>query len=351
MRPWAQSLLLVAILLPIPVLANPFSSLSLIPSGGITATGKTITTLENGDYTHPRFSPDSRYLAFSVVLSEGSTELTEIRVLDLKTLQVKTLLDAKASRDFAVYKSLITGYSWKNDTTLQAAISDGDVNGADLIYDVTNGKLIEKKPLSLTDTGSNQEGKKIDEIAAAFPSIPYAVMANSLANGFKVGDMKYIVQKNYFNQDNHVWYLDVAHKKMIKLVDIPEEWIYSLRGAFAYGQGFVLLVAYGQDAYLVRYREGKLELLDRFPVKNYQQTALRVEYTHGDRVIFQIVTGPSYEMRENYLFVYDKAGLRKVEDVGSIDDLDIDRRGKLVCFSQWRNDKRNLVLKELKDFR
>lgn len=351
MRPWAQSVLLAATLLPLSVSANPFSSLSLIPAGEITATGKTIITLENGDYTHPRFSPDSRYLAFSIVLSEGSTELTEIQVLDLKTLQVKTLLDAKASRDFAVYKSLITGYSWKNGTTLQATISDGDVNGADLIYDVTNGKLVEKKPLSQTDADSNQEGKMIDGIAEAFPSIPYAVMANSLANGFKVGDMKYIVQKNYFNQDNHVWYLDVMHKEMIKLVDIPEEWIYSLRGAFAYGKGFVLLVAYGQEAYLVRYHEGKLELLDRFPVKNYQQTALRVEYTQGDRVMFQIITGPSYEKRENYLFVYGKAGLRKIKDENSIDDLDIDRTGKLVCFSQWRNDKRKLVLKELKDFR
>ncbi len=351
MRLWAQSVLLAASVLPLSVSGNPFSSLSRAPSGEITATGKIIITLENGDYTHPRFSPDSRYLAFSIVLSEGSTELTGIQVLDLKTLQVKTLLDAKASRDFAVYKSLITGYTWKNGTTLQATISDGDVNGADLIYDVTSGKLVEKKTLTQTDSDSNQEGKVIDDIAAAFPSIPYAVMANSLANGFKVGDMRYIVQKNYFNQDNHVWYLDATHKKMIKLVDIPDDWIYSLRGAFAYGNTFVLLVAYGQEANLVRYNDGKLELLDRFPVKNYQQTALRVEYTQGDRVMFQIITGPSYEKRENYLFAYSKVGLRKIRDENSIDDLDIDRSGKLVCFSQWRNDKRKLVLKELKEFR
>jgi hypothetical protein len=351
MRFWAQAALLVAGLSPLSALANPFSSLSPIPAGEITATGKTIITLENGDYARPRFSPDSRYVAFSIELSEGATELTEIQVLDLKTLQVKTMLDANASRAFAVYKSAITGYSWKNGTTLQATISDGDVNGADLIYNVTTGKLVEKKPLARTDADTNQGGTMSDGIAKAFPSVPAAVMANALANGFKVGDQKYVVQKNYFNQDNHVWYLDVTRKEMVKLVDIPEEWIYSLRGAFAYGKSFVLLVAYGPQAYLVRYREGKLELLYRFPVKNYQQTALRVEHAQGDRVMFQIVTGPDYEKRENYLFVYDQAGLRKIKDENSIDDLDIDGTGKLVCFSEWRNNKRQLVLKELKDFR
>ncbi|MHB8621826.1 MAG: hypothetical protein ACYC9J_01065 [Sulfuricaulis sp.] len=351
MKYWVQVALLAASLLPLSVSANPFSSLPLRPTGEITATGKTIFTLKNGDYTHPRFSPDSRYLAFSAEVSAGSTALTEIQVLDLKTLHVQTLLDAKASRDFAIYNSLITGYFWINSTTLQATISDGDVSGADLIYDVTSGKLLEKKPLSQTAAGSDEEGKIIDGIAAAFPSVPYAVMANSLANGFKVGDMKYVVQKNYFNQDNHVWYLDIALKKMTKLVDIPSDWIYSLRGAFAYGQDFVLLVAYNQEAYLVRYHETKLALLARFAVKNYQQTALRVEYTQGDRVLFEVITGPSYEKQENYLFVYRQEGLKKIKDENSFDDLNIDPTGKLVCFSQWLGDKRELVLKELKDFR
>ena len=284
-------------------------------------------------------------------MSEGSAELTEIQVLDLKTRRVKTLLDAKAARDFAVYKSLITGFFWRNSTTLQASISDGDVNGADLIYDVTSGRLIEKKPISFNEDASDREGARIAGMDKAFPSIPGAVLANALANGFKVGDRKYVVQKNYYNQDNNVWYLDAARPEIVKLVNIPEEWIYSLRGAFATGGDFVLLVAYNQDAYLVRYRGERIELLHRFTVKNYQQTGLRVEYAQGDRVLFQIVTGPGYEKRENYLFVYDKAGLRKIRDEKSIDDLDIDHTGKLVCFSLWKGEKRKLVLKELKVFR
>jgi len=337
-------------LLPALAWANPFASLPVQPSGEAEVTGKTVITLKNGDYTHPHFSPDSRYLAFSREFSEGAATLTEIQALDLKTLRAKTLLDAKSSRDFDVYSRLITGFVWKNATTLQATVSDGDVNGANLVYDVPSGKLIDKKPLSATDT-SNHEGNRIDAMAKAFPSIPFDVLANALAGGFKVGDQKYVVQKNYWQQDNNVWYLDATHRQMVKLVDIPADWIYSLRGAFAYGKDFILLVAHDQDAYLARYAGGRLELLYRFTVKNYQQTALRVEFARGDRVLFQVVTGPSYEKRENYLFVYDKAGLKRIKDVGSIDDVDIDDTGRLICLSRWHGEKRELVLKELKDFR
>jgi hypothetical protein len=336
-------------LLPALAWANPFASLPVLPSGQVDATGKTVIALKNGDYLHPHFSPDSRYLAFAREFSEGASVLTEIQALDLGTQRVKTLLDAKSSRDFDVYSRLITGFFWKNGTTLQATVSDGDVNGANLVYDVTSGKLVEKKPLTVGDA-PGREGDRIDAMAEAFPSIPFDVLANALAGGFKVGDRKYVVQKNYWQEDNNVWYLDATSRQMVKLIDIPADWIYSLRGAFAYGKDLILLVAYSHDAYLVRYGGGKLALLYRFAVKNYQQTALRVEYARDDRVLFQVVTGPSYEKRENALFVYDKAGMKKISDVGPIDDVAIDPAGKLICLSRWRGEKRELVLKELKDF-
>ena len=350
MRRWMRPVFVAAALLPALAWADPFASLPVQPSGAAEVTGKTVLTLKDGDYTHPHFSPDSRYLAFAREFSEGAGTLTEIQALDLITLRVKTLLDAKSSRDFDVYSRLITGFFWKNATTLQATVSDGDVNGANLVYDVSSGKLVEKKPLSVNDT-SNREGSRIDAMAQAFPSIPFDVLANALAGGFKVGDDAYVVQKNYWQQDNNVWYLDAPHRQMLKLVDIPADWIYSLRGAFAYGKDFVMLVAYNQAAYLVRYSGGQLALLYRFAVKNYQQTALRVEYRRSDHVLFQIVTGPSYEKRDNVLFVYDKAGLKKIMDVGPIDDVAVDPAGKLIGLSRWQGEKRVLTVKVLKDFR
>jgi len=68
-------------------------------------------------------------------------------------------------------------------------------------------------------------------------------------------------------------------------------------------------------------------------------------------VLFQVVTGPGYEKRENYLFVYGKAGLKRIKDVGAIDDVDVDAAGGLICLSRWHGEKRELVIKELKDFR
>jgi hypothetical protein len=346
-----RSVFMAAGLLPMAVLANPFSALSLRPTAEIPVTGKILTTLQDGDYVLPRFSPDSRYLALSRVVLQGNTELTEIQALDLKTLEVKVLLDAKASLKFAIYKSFVAGFAWMDATTLKAGISDGDVNGVDLIFDVAAGKLVGKKPFSLTDDPSGREEALTPELTAAFPSIPKPVLANALVNGYKVGDKKHIVQKNYWKQDNHIWYLDGERKEMTKLIEIPDEWIYSLRGGLASGKAFILLVAYGQEAWLVRHAGGKMELLHRFAVKNYQQTGLRVEYVRGDRVLFQVSTGPDYEKRENFLFIHDKSGLRKIKETAPIYDLDVDPAGALIGLSQWHGKQRKLVVRELKEFR
>ncbi|MBI5782805.1 MAG: hypothetical protein HZA69_03590 [Gammaproteobacteria bacterium] len=336
---------------PVLLLANPFSALPLTPSGEIPASGKILLTLQDGDYVLPNFSPGSRYLAFARVVLQGATELTEIQALDLKTLEMKMLLDAKAALEFAIYKSFVAGFTWKDATTLMAGISDGDVNGVNLLFDVAAGKLIGKKPFSLANDAPGREEVLTPELTAAFPSIPPPVLANALANGFKVGQKKYVVQKNYWKQDNHVWYLDTERKQISKLVDIPDAWIYSLRGAFASGNAIILLVAYGPDAWLARNAGGKLELLYRFPVKNYQQTGLRVMHARGDRVLFQISTGPDYEKRENLLFAYDKSGLRKIKETAPVYDADVDSDGKLLCLSQWKGDKRRLVVRELGIFR
>ena len=351
MRRWLYMVFMVAGLLPMAALANPFSTLSLHPASEIPASGKILVTLEDGDYVLPHFSPDARYLAFAHVIMQGNTELTEIQALDLKTLKVTTLLDAKASREFAVYKSFVTGFSWKDATLLKAGISDGDVNGVDLIFDVAAGKMIGKKPFSLAGDVAAGRETLTPELAAAYSSIPPPVLANALTNGFKVGDSKYIVQKNYWKQDNHIWYLDAGSRQMTRLVDIPDVWIYSLRGAFASGKDIILLVAYGPEAWLVRHAGGKLELLYRFPVKNYQQTSLHVEHVRGERVLFQVSTGPEYEKRENLLFVYDKSGLRKITETAPIHDLDVDIEGRLLSLSQWKGNHRRLVVRELKDSR
>lgn len=351
MRRWVRSVFWAASAWPVMLLANPFAALSPAPSGEIPASGKVLLTLRDGDYVLPHFSPDARYLAFAHVLLQGTTELTEIQALDLKTLKVTTLLDAQGSREFAIYKSFVANFTWKDATTLKAGISDGDVNGVNLFFDVAAGKLIGKKPFSLTDDAADREEALTPELTAALPSIPPPALANALANGFKVGQRKYIVQKNYWKQDNNIWFLDTERKQISKIVDIPDVWIYSLRGAFASGNAIILLVAYGPDAWLARYSGNRLDLLYRFPVKNYQQTGLRVMHARGDRVLFQVSTGPDYEKRENFLFVYDKAGLKKIRETAPIYDLDVDNEGKLLCLSQWNGKQRKLVVRELKEFR
>ena len=135
LRRWLRSVLLAMSLLPVSAWANPFASLPVLPSGETSATGKTLYTLDDGDYVEPLFSPDSHYLAFAREGSESRAEPMEIEALDLKNLHVKKLLDVLASSEFAAYKSFVAGFVWKTPGTLKASISDGDVNGIDLIFD------------------------------------------------------------------------------------------------------------------------------------------------------------------------------------------------------------------------
>ena len=93
---------------------------------------------------------------------------------------------------------------------------------------------------------------------------------------------------------------------------------------------------------------GKLELLYRFPVKSYQQIGLRVEHALGERVLFQVRTGPDYEKRENLLFVYDKSGLVKIRESAPVYDLDADDTGRLLGLSQWQGNRRRLLVREWK---
>ena len=87
----------------------------------------------------------------------------------------------------------------------------------------------------------------------------------------------------------------LASKQITKLVECPGRCGYTvfearLPRATASSCSWLTV----PDAWLARHAGGKLELLYRIPVKNYQQTGLRVEYVRGDRVLFQVSTGPDY---------------------------------------------------------
>jgi len=351
MQRWVCAVFLAASLLPALAQAGPFSTLTHIPARSVSLGGKTLLVLEDGDYVLPRFSPDSQFLAFSRVVLQGAIELTEIHALDLKSLKVKNLLNAKASLEFAIHKSFVSGFSWLNTTRLQAAVSDGDVNGVNLVFDVAVGRLVEKKSFAQSAPVSKPEKVLTPEQLAAFSSIPEPVLQNAIQSGYEITPKQFVVQKNYWKQDSHIWWLDAEHRKLTKLIELPEDWIYSLRGAFAFDSFKILLLAYGPDAWLMRSNGNRLELLHHLRVQNYQQTALRILHRRADRILFQVITGPEYEKRENRMFVYDQTGLQMVKESAPFFDVDVDRDGKHIALSQWHSQRRKLVVRELSGIR
>lgn len=346
---WLAAAAAAAILLPVGASEENFSSLPIKPVSGIKLLGKTLLVLQDGDYVFPSFSPDSSKLAYSRLVADKDMVLGEVHVLDLATRKPRVLLDARASSKYAVYGSYVSDFNWQADAKLEADILDGDVDMTRVSFDLSTGSIVGEKHFNMIDDPWQQRSDAATkEMVYAFPTIPIKVLLNAIQNGVKVSEKRYVVQKNYFGHDHHIWYLDAARREPVKLVDVPDKWLYSLRGAFAFEQEIVFLVAYGTDGYLLKYANGQLDLLQRFETDKHQRSALHVKHTTKDKVIFLVSTGHGGKP-DNPTFIYNRSGLRQVADLPQLHDITVDNTGRLAGLILWNENKRSLVIKELNE--
>lgn len=325
---------------------DPLAALPSIPAAEISLTGETVARIADGDFVHPAFSPDGSKLAYSGVAVEDGTELTEVLVHDLTTKKRTNLLDSEASRKYAVYKSFVIGVKWKDANTLEAEISDGDVDSTIVSFDVRSGRIVSEEYGEGGDIF--HENLLLDQALAAFPSWRKEVLDNALRNGYSLGEGRFIAQKDYAGEDDHVWLLDVESKQAAALVELPEGWNYSLGGAFAHGETIVFILRKQQEktAHLLAYREGSVSRLAE--VEATSAAWLHVKHASPERVIFLVQANRGYEQGNNPLFVFDGTTAKRVTDIAELYDVAIDPQGKRICYAAWVEGQRHLVVKELR---
>lgn len=316
-----------------------FEALQYHPVKTTPLVGKTIRQLKDGDTLHPAFSPDGRYLAFTRVIDQGKTELTEAGYLNLDTGKTTILLDAKTSKQYAIYSSFIYRIKWTSNTRIEFWVSDGDVNTTVLTYDINQNEKIAQRDLDVEEDMPTIEHETVaTQFAAVFPDIK-SHLSGMLQQGVHVPPDKWVFQKNYAGQDNHVWLIDRKNKTHRVLLELPEEGHSTFRYAIARGNAFLLVVGYKDTVSLVLVDKKGAQIIDRFTTENYQQVDAR-QLGNEKNVYFVVHTGHVRTRNPAHFYRWNKSGIRKLKTGSDFIEADVSDDGKKMAIVSWQGDKR-----------
>ena len=331
----------------------------------------TVLEITDGDFVHPAFSPDGKKLAYSGVVVQENTELTEIFVRELESGETARLLGADKSSGYAVYKSFVIGLEWKDNNTLVAEISDGDVDSTAVTFDVTKRKILSEEFSSEDDRipALSPLGRRAK---ATFTQWPEGVLGSALnqplirigsetgpdagpdvgPDASNVTPVALVVQKRHAGEDDHIWRLDFPTGEITKLMDVPEQPLQRLVGGTAKGDAILFALRQGSQVRFYEYRDGEVTELGKISTKEGGGW-VDVKFAVWSHSIFLLRRHASYERGHNPLFLYDASGLREVEVPGDtkadLYDAAVSPDGNLLCLVLWRDDQRHLLVLELPD--
>ena len=314
--------------------------------------------ITDGDFVHPAFSPDSKRLAYSGVIVRDGTELTEIFVRTLGSGETVRLLDSVKSKDFAVYKSFVIGLEWKDDNTLVAKISDGDVDATIVTFDVNEKRILSTDFSGYDDRGIFESNPVGAQAKATFTDWPASVLGSALNQPFiQLGSEAnednveaLVVQKHHAREDDHIWRLDFATGAITKLMDVSDKPYARLIGGFGYKGSVIFTLQRAAGITIYRSQESSVgQVPEEIAEIEGAETTAWVETKHSswEATFFQVRRHRSYEQGHNPLFLYDASGLREVEAGGDLYGASVSPDGTLLCLVLWRDSQRHLIIQGL----
>jgi len=307
--------------------------------------GKLLSRLDEGDTLHPTFSPDGRYLAFTRVVVRNDIELAETGYRDLHNGKSTILLGADSTSDFAVYKAFVYAILWTDARHVEFSISDGDVDSTIVTFEIPSNKIVAQRSLEAGegDIPSAEHEALAKQFAAAFPEMR-DYLAGTFQQGARVSPGRWVFQKNYANQDNHVWLVDAKASTHRVLVRLPDKgWHYALRGAVAHGNDLVLVLASEGAVYLVSIDGKGARIIDRYEVENYQSVYVDT-LGNAQNPYFVIHTDHVRTRQPARLYKWDQGGIQRLQTGKDIIEADVSRDGRKAALVSWQGDKRIVEL-------
>ena len=314
-------------------LDNPFTTGPPVSETKIS--GAIVTTINNGDFVHPTFSPDGKVLAYSKVLAKSDFENTEVFLHNLGTNKRSVLLNARKAATYATYKAFVSEMKWTSTKRLEVSIGDGDVDSTRLIFDPQRRWLLkerfeggddelETRPLSPV------EQKAYEQARSLFPSFPPEVLDSALrTTALVIPDQGIVLQKNYAGHDFNIWFLDFQNKSVRALIDLPNNSINAFNGGVGFKSAIVLAVSHGTNTYLFLYRDGKINRLGEFNSSGF--SFIEVKHVSSSKVIFLLCTHGMSDRGDNPLFVFDGTQLLRKKEQFELYDAAVDQAGRRIA--------------------
>ena len=331
-------------------LDNPFATFTGAQLTEIKLSGAIVTTINNGDFVHPTFSPDGKILAYANVLVKDEFENTEVFLFDLSTNRRLSLLNSKKAATYATYKAFVTEMKWPSAKRLEVRISDGDVDTTQLIFDPQRRKLLKER----AEGGEEFQNRHLSPDAekayrqarSLFPSVPRELLDNALrSTAFVIPGEGIVLQKNYAGHDYNVWFFDFQNKNARPLINLPDDSRNAFNGGVAFKSAIVLALSHGSKTYLFLYRTGKISRLGEFPSTGF--SFIEVKHVSDSQIIFLLRTRESSVPGDNPLFVFDGTRLLRIKEHSALYDAAVAPDGRRIAYCYWTGDQRHIVVKEI----
>lgn len=334
-------------------LDDPLRSFKTSPVQEVKVSGDVLATIKNGDYVHPTFSPDGKFLAYSKVLVRGNFENTEVLLYNLTTRKTLVLLNSRRAKKYATYKAYVSEMNWTSARRLEVVISDGDVDSTRLTFNPLTRRLLREKHESadVIDTEAPSMSplyKQVRQQALSiFPEFPGNVLDSALINSALVlPDKGIVLQKNYAGHDHDVWFLDFESKSLRRLINVPPDGAHAFRGGLGFGSSIILALSRGSNTYLVLYRYDKIKGLTQIHSTGFAGQ-IEIKHRSSEGIVFLVRAHASYESGDNPLFMFNGERLLQVKEYPALHDAAVDPAGQRIAYCYWEGKQRHIAIKEL----
>ncbi len=312
---------------------------------------------KKNDVHLPRFSPDSRMLAYAVSMPAGEIAFAEIRRYSLSDRKTKVLLPLAETRKMADWGAYPMRIQWTGPNTLTADISNGDDG-----YNVYALKADRTGSLSYESFGAGHDytPPRIDPaLRALVPEWPAPVFENAMQYMVRIRSQGALMQKRYAEQDDHLWWLDLNDKKARIALPEPSDAKLELMEGFAFGSYAVFALRRGDVVTAQRLDgDGRLQEIDGSRVQtDIGPDAIGTGVGAVDqRRCSESVCWAAYRIRRDdrmdiRILRMDRDGRATLlEPIAGLEDFDVSPDFKRLAVAVVRDDKRTIKLLDIAAF-
>ena len=319
------------------------------------------TEIEVRDKKHdvflPRFSPDSRALAYAVMVPEGDVAVAEIRRYGLADKKTKTLLPLSVARDMAVYGAYPMTIEWATPGSLRTEISNGDDGYNRYTLNAERGGVVSTEIFGIGDDAPS--AKPDPALRALVPEWREPVFENAWQYKVRIRAHGALIQKRYANEDDHLWWLDLGDR--VARIALPESALGTpeLMDGFAFGDYAVFALRQGATVAVQRLDgDGGLQEVDGSRVETAMEPGV-VSSAVGsvdNRRCSAEVCWAAYRIRrddrtEARILRFDREGRAELLDpIPGLEDFDVSPDFKRLAAAVVRDGKRRIVLMDVVAF-